>query len=293
MLKRGSVSGFIAAHEVEWEIGMGVLTAVYVVLAFMEDEIVPGLNAQTIAVLIVALVFFVEFCIRLWDSPSRLAYLRGHWLDLVTCIPLIGVLRVLRFARLLRFLRIASLVRAFMVGRDAGSEGRGAHAGWLLGPTLFIFWAASAYGFWLVEHGHNPNIANLGDALYLSFLTATTLGYGDVRPVTPEGKIIAGLVIFAAIGLVGFASSQLTALWLGQEEDVASLKSRVSSVQNELAAQRKMLDQILRHVRPSTAAGDGAAARVAVAGEPGSTTPAVEPQAKPRVRRSRLPGSSV
>jgi voltage-gated potassium channel len=252
MPKRGTIAHFIAEHELQWEIAMGVLTALYVVLAFMEDEIVPGLNAQTIAVLIVAGVFLAEFCIRLWDSPSRLAYVRGHWLDLVTCIPLIGALRVLRFARLLRFLRIASLVRAFMVGRDVGSEGRRAYAGWLLGPTLLIFWAASAYGFWLVEHGHNPSITNLGDALYLSFLTATTLGYGDVRPVTPEGKIIAGFVIFAAIGLVGFASSQLTALWLGQEEDVGSVKRRLFSVQKELAVQRNMLEQILGHVQPGT-----------------------------------------
>jgi voltage-gated potassium channel len=264
MPKRGTIAHFIDEHELQWEVAMGVLTALYVVLAFMEDEIVPGLNAQTIAVLIVALVFLAEFCIRLWDSPVRLTYLRRHWLDLVTCIPLIGALRVLRFARLLRFLRIASLVRAFMVGRDVGSEERVSHAGWLLGPTLFIFWAASAYGFWLVEHGHNPNITNLGDALYLSFLTATTLGYGDVRPVTPEGKIIAGLVIFAAIGLVGFASSRLTALWLGQEEDVSALKTRMSSVQKELDSQRNMLEQILGHVQQGNADG----ARSAEAADP-------------------------
>jgi voltage-gated potassium channel len=252
MPKRGAVTAFIKRHELQWEIGMGVLTIVYVVIAFMEDELVPGFNTGTIVVLAVALVFLVEFCVRLWDAPGRLHYLRGHWLDLVTCIPLIGVLRVLRFLRLLRFLRIASLMRAFLVGREAGTDGRGARAGWLLGPTLLIFWAASAYGFWLVEHGANPAVKSFGDALYLSFLTATTLGYGDVKPVTSEGKIIAGLVIFAAIGLVGFASSQLTLLWLGQEEDVSALKKRMFSMQKELAAQHNMLEQVLNHVRPSS-----------------------------------------
>jgi voltage-gated potassium channel len=205
VVKRGTITGFIERHQLQWEIAMGVLTIVYVVIAFMEDELVPGINTGTIVVLAVALLFLTEFSVRLWDAPSRLHYLRGHWLDLVTCIPLIGVLRVLRFLRLLRFLRIASLVRAFLVGKEVGTDGgRGTRA-------------ASAYGFWLVEHGVNPAVKNFGDALYLSFLTATTLGYGDVKPVTSEGKIIAGLVIFAAIGLVGFASSQLTLLWLGQE----------------------------------------------------------------------------
>jgi len=250
MLHRGAITQFIERHDLVWELGMGVLTAIYVVMAFMEDELEPGLNTPTIVVLAVAAIFLVEFSIRLWDSPSRIVYLRHHWLDAITCIPLIGALRVLRFARLLRFFRIAALVRAFLFGRHVGADGRGARAGWLIGPTLLIFWAASAYGFWLVEHGKNANITSFGDALYLSFLTATTLGYGDVRPATPEGKIIAGLVIFGAIGLVGFASSQLTAYWLGQEEDVSATKRRLFSIQKELAVQRNMLEQVLRHVAP-------------------------------------------
>ncbi len=262
MPKRGTITRFVEQHYLPWEIAMGGLTAVYVVVAFVEDELVPGFNLSTGVVLSIALVFLIEFSVRFLDSPSRLHYLRGHWLDLVTCIPLIGALRVLRFVRLLRFVRIASVTRAFLVGREVGGDGRGARAGWLLAPTLLIFWTASAYGFWLVEHGTNPDVKNFGDALYLSFLTATTLGYGALRPLTPEGRIIAGLVIFAAIGLVGFASAQLTAMWLGQDEDVSALKRRLFSVQKELATQHNMLEQVLNQVRPG--AGDRALAREAV-----------------------------
>src|SRR5256714_1915693 len=267
MLRRGVVTAYIERHYVQWELGMGALTALYVVLAFMEDEVQPGLNTQTIVVLAVATIFLAEFSIRLWDAPSRIAYLRRHWLDAVTCIPMIGALRVLRFARLLRFVRIAALMRAFLFGRRAGADGLGT-SGWLLGPTLIIFWSASAYGFWMVEHAKNVDITSYGDALYLSFLTATTLGYGDVRPVTPEGKIIAGLVIFAAIGLVGFASAQLTAYWLGQEADSSAIKRRLFSVQKELAVQRNLLEQVLHHVstgrdgRPAWGSDQESAARL-------------------------------
>ena len=69
-----------------------------------------------------------------------------------------------------------------------------------------------------------------------------------MRPVTPEGKIIVGLVIFAAIGLVGFASAQLTAYWLGQEADSSAIKRRLFSVQKELAVQRNLLEQVLEHI---------------------------------------------
>ena len=61
MPKRGTITTFIDQHEVPWEVGMGVLTAVYVVLAFMEDELIPGFNGQTVAVVAVASVFLIEF----------------------------------------------------------------------------------------------------------------------------------------------------------------------------------------------------------------------------------------
>jgi len=266
MLRRGVITAYIERHYVQWELGMGLLTAIYVVMAFIEDEVQPGFNTPTIVVLAVAAIFLAEFSIRLWDAPSRILYLRHHWLDAVTCIPLIGALRILRFARLLRFVRIAALVRAFLFGRQVGADGIGARAGWLLGPTLVIFWAASAYGFWMVEHGKNADIKSYGDALYLSFLTATTLGYGDVRPETAEGKIIGGLVIFAAIGLVGLASAQLTAYWLGQETDSSVTKRRLFAVQKELAVQRNLLEQVLRHVS------DGRDGRVVWAADQESAT---------------------
>ena len=252
MFRRGAITAYIERHYLPWELGMGALTAVYVVMAFIEDEVQPGLNVQSIVVVGVATIFLAEFSIRLWDAPSRIAYARRHWLDAITCIPMIGPLRVLRFARLLRFVRIAAAIRAFLFGRQIAADGLGM-GGWLLGPTLVIFWSASAYGFWMVEHAKNAAISSYGDALYLSFLTATTLGYGDVRPVTPEGKIIAGLVIFAAIGLVGFASAQLTAYWLGQETDSSAIKRRLFSVQKELAVQRNLLEQVLEHIEEGRA----------------------------------------
>src|SRR6266550_2627664 len=54
--RRGVITGYVERHNVAWEVGMGVLTAVYVVMAFIEDEVEPGLNPQTIVVLAVAAI---------------------------------------------------------------------------------------------------------------------------------------------------------------------------------------------------------------------------------------------
>ena len=93
---------------------------------------------------------------------------------------------------------------------EAESDKRDRQSFWFLGPALILIWLGAASAYWSVERGSNPTLHNFGDALYWAFITATTVGYGDVTPVTPEGRIVAGVLIFVGIGLIGFASAQLT-----------------------------------------------------------------------------------
>lgn len=61
----------------------------------------------------------------------------------------------------------------------------------------------SGLAFYLLEKGVNPNIRSYGDALWLSFATATTTGYGDITPVTGPGKALS--VLLMLMGLAMFA----------------------------------------------------------------------------------------
>jgi voltage-gated potassium channel len=55
---------------------------------------------------------------------------------------------------------------------------------------------------YLAEHKHpGANITTLGDALWWSVITITTVGYGDYTPITVIGRIIGGIVMFAGIGI--------------------------------------------------------------------------------------------
>ena len=70
--------------------------------------------------------------------------------------------------------------------------------------VLFVFWAGGLIlGFGLLQHGFAPREEGLSQSLYLSGTTFTTLGYGDVTPVGPEGRFLA--VVEAATGFGFFA----------------------------------------------------------------------------------------
>jgi voltage-gated potassium channel len=212
-------------HRLAWELLTAGLTVVYVVLAFLQDQGSTGL--VTVCVEVLAAAFILEFGLRLYDASSRKAYLRNHWLDIVTCIPVVGPFRVLRLIRLFGFIRLGATARAYGVGAAASDRLPGGVGLWVLAPILITVRLAASYGYFEIEGGVNPHVRTFGDALFYSFITASTVGYGAVPPITAEGKILTGVLIFLSIGLLGFASAQLTAKLLPQGNEVADLKATV------------------------------------------------------------------
>lgn len=193
---------------------MAVLTVVYVALAFSEDS---PFGPQAVAVWGLAVIFLVEFGARSYDSMDRGRYLQTHWLDLVTAIPVPGIpgLRVIRLLRLLRFIKIGVLLRRDLLERGWNQAG-------LIWPTLALFWVGSALALWLVEHdAQGSTVTTFADAMTAAFLTAATLGFNKHGiPVTQDGQIISAFIVFFALGLWGFASSNLTHMWLKTQDDV-------------------------------------------------------------------------
>lgn len=232
---RGGFTRFISRHGAVWETTMAVLAAGYVYLAIHNDD-APG-SVPTALLLGCTLVFLAEFAARYWDAPSRLQYFRQHWLDLVSCIPLVGGLRAIRLLRLVRLgvgLRAISAIERLARGKEGGRQSL-----WFLGPALLVLWITAAYSIWALEHGVNPNIRTFTDALYWAVVTVTTVGYGDIAPVTSEGRIVSGLLIIVGIGLVGFVSSRLTAIWL--EQDDSGVERELQAIRADLAEIRALL----------------------------------------------------
>jgi voltage-gated potassium channel len=233
---RGRLTDFVRRHELSWDLVMGVLTIGYVALAFSEDS---PLGPQTYAVWGLSVIFLIEFSVRCFDALNRRAYLRSHWLDLVTAVPVPGIpgLRLVRLLRLLRFAKIGVLLRRGLIGRGWGETG-------LIWPTLILFWIGSALALWLVEHdAAGSTITTFPDAMTGAFLAAATLGFGrHFLPVTQDGQIIAAIIVFFALGLWGFASSNLTRMWLHAQQELPS--AQLDGLSRDVQAVREQVDRL-------------------------------------------------
>jgi len=169
------------------------------------------------------------FTSRLWAAESRQKYLRGHWIDLISCIPPV---RWFRFFRLFRLLR---LVRAFAgVGRALTAAARLAEHKRLI--WLFVAWVGvmflSAFGLYISEVGVNQAITSPLDALWWGLTTMTTVGYGDVYPTTGEGRISAAVLMILGIGLYSAITATLTSFLIAGDRsiDIADQLERLAAL---------------------------------------------------------------
>jgi voltage-gated potassium channel len=164
---------------------------------------------------LVLVAFAVDYAVELILATQRGIYIRKEWtsaaivvsqaIALLPGLAGFGVLRAFRAARLFRV--VAVVLRLVAVGGAAATEGRAIlrrkAARFALGLAAFT-WLMSAVAFTLAEDvSETGQVNSFGDALWWSAATITTVGYGDVYPVTAFGRVIG--VFTMLVGISTFA----------------------------------------------------------------------------------------
>jgi voltage-gated potassium channel len=154
-------------------------------------------------------VFAIEYALRLWTSAELTPFARpwtGRLRYALTPLMLVDLavlllpawldLRPLRILRLFRLVRYSKrLMLLLRVVRDRAEELLVAMA---MAAILLII--ASTAMYW-VEHRANPGFDSIPATMWWGVATLTTVGYGDVTPITPLGKVLGGFVALLGVGL--------------------------------------------------------------------------------------------
>jgi voltage-gated potassium channel len=231
-------------RALEWP--MAVLALVTVPALVLEYRATDPRLREAAYVLnwIVWLAFCGEFALR-WVARGSTKFLREAWFDLLLIVvsPPFFVpdyLQSLRGVRALRILRLLRLVRA---GAVAGMGLRLSRR--LFGRRKFHYTAlvavavvfVGALGVFIFESESNRAIGSFGDALWWAVVTATTVGYGDLSPVTLEGRLIAVVLMLTGIGVIGVFTATVASLFFEQEQsELAGVSARLEAIERKLDA---------------------------------------------------------
>jgi len=213
-----------------------IVTSVFILVYEVKHPLPAWMDFYDIY--IVSLIFAIEYLLRLWvhnDVSEEVlsAYHDATFLDkpfkvskplkkamgekfsyMLTPSAIIDLLAIFPAYRPIRVLRIFVLFRVLKLLRYAKSMNQFvevlANKRFELYTLLFLLAfivVTAGIAIYVLEEKLNPNINTLFDALYWALVTISTVGFGDISPVTTEGRSISMIIIISGIAMISFATS--------------------------------------------------------------------------------------
>lgn len=169
----------------------------------------------------VFVAFAFDYLVELILTGDRRRYLRTEWTSLLIAgsqglalLPALGFLGVTRVMRAIRPLLF--VWRLIAVGTAEAKELRTTlkkHAVSTAFSVAVLVWISSAVAFTIVEDvGEGKRINSFGDALWWSATTISTVGYGDIYPMTSAGRAIAVLTTIVGVSTFGVVTAKLASV---------------------------------------------------------------------------------
>ncbi len=214
----GDPSDRLASYIARTEIPLDVLALLTLwIVVVPPDDFGSAHHGSTIALTVriaVSVIYGIDMTIRALLAERHLHYLATH--PLVIASVFFPPVRVIFSIRLVRSIfRRGNLVR------------------FLVAATLMVLnGAVIVYLF--ERHAPNSNIHTLGDAIWWSFVTVTTVGYGDFYPVTPQGRVTACFVMGIGLLTLAVITAQVASSFVAQASNKAEEKPSVEPIPSEV-----------------------------------------------------------
>lgn len=195
-------------------------------------ETLPDLDTQVKRVLrvievITVLIFTVEYFLRVIVADRKLKYIFSFYgiIDLLAILPFyvargidLRAIRIFRLFRLLRVFKLARYSKAVRHFRLAINEIKEELTLYLVLTVLLLFIAS--IGIYYFENGAQPEkFKSIFHCMWWAISTLTTVGYGDVVPITLGGKFFTAIILLLGLGLVAVPSGLIASAFTKVHED--------------------------------------------------------------------------
>lgn len=199
----------------------------------------------------ILMLFAVEYLVRLVCAERPLRYVFSFWgiVDLLCWLPLLAVLspqvaavRVLRLLRLVRLLKLLHTSAALKRLEVALYSIRGELA--VFAVLAFIVIYIAGVGIYIFEHDAQPEaFASIPVSLWWAVVSFTTVGYGDVYPITPAGRLFTSAILFFGLGVIAVPTALVSSALIRTDLSKTREKTLHDDIEHEV---RKELGPVKR-----------------------------------------------
>jgi len=255
----GQVARFSFGYWINWALMVLIILNVAAVIV---ESVQPIYNTYQLPFyyfeVVSVVIFSLEYIARIWSAPQR-SDLRGltpiqarfkyavspmALIDLAAIAPfylsmLVAIdLRFLRALRLLRLFKFTRHSRALqLLGSVLRTEGSNLLAAF---SVLFVLLILASSGMYFIESHYQPDhFGSIPEAMWWAMATLTTVGYGDVTPITGWGRFFGGLITIIGMGMVALPAGILAS---GFAEQLAQRRQNFKTVIATLLAQSRRQD---------------------------------------------------
>ena len=191
-----------------------------------------------VADLIITILFAAEYCIKMIVIPYRAKFFKSTFVDFLAILPLFRMfrlarsLRFLKMFRLLRALKMDSLMEYEVVRKKSQSLFQNENTTILTYLVISIMFGT--VGILIFERGTNDGFTSLGDGLWWCIVTITTVGYGDISPITTGGKVVAAIIMFVGLSFYPLLTGSISSILIGRAQQYKEKKMEISLLENHI-----------------------------------------------------------
>jgi len=230
---------FTENEKIEWIYDvvagiMAIIAVLIVMLEFSKTLTESAMRIINIADILVYIIFALDYFIRLFTAKNKKKFFKHNIIDLIAILPL-GFLTSSTLGSAFKLLKVVSYVLR-LIGNVKEILFTNGFI-YALGSTIIITIMGSI-GIYIFEDGISATITNYGDALWWSFVTVTTVGYGDISPSTGGGRFIACILMIAGIGFLSMLTSTISTFFF------AALENKKLKEKNEFQDKKQVMIDI-------------------------------------------------
>jgi voltage-gated potassium channel len=248
---------------------LSVLAIVNLVLLLVVDDT----NLRTVLFVmngILSVIFLADFLAQMRRATSKRYYFVNQWgwADLAASLPIPQV----KILRLFRLIRVVRVVRKYGVKNLFATALHDRASSALLTMVLMGLLVIQFGSLWMLRIEQNrpdTNFQTAGDALWYVVVTMSTVGYGDVAPISNAGRVLGVVIIVIGVGIFGTFTGYLANLFLSPQAEAAAkaeadaaaeaddrdaaLHRELDTLRTMVARQEEMLDDIRRRLPAANA----------------------------------------